>query len=351
MAAGKPFVPLLLELRGKRTQTEFAKWLGIGRTHVSNAESGERPGPTLISALVKRFPKRKGEIEEAVTADHGGGGQRREPLRSPETPIMKRARGLALHGRHREAVNALQAGIKELDDPEELVRCYRLLGDTRYALNEPSEAYAAWTMGLGIAMEAAAPELEDVMRNRIAGHLGRENRFNEALQTVDDGLARNFQSWKLWRRRGITSWLAHDFSPAFAALTAALEFGCPRQKALHARGQVLAEWGHYEEAVEELDEVIAKAETPLTAAYARNPRAFALGHVGKLDEAFAEFKEVESDLRESAWLHYFRARCEELDGRVTDAVKSYRKALSLSSPALNAPKRDFVEARLHHLGS
>ncbi|MHB8510857.1 MAG: tetratricopeptide repeat protein [Actinomycetota bacterium] len=351
MNSGRLLSQLLVELRGERTQQQFASWLGIKRTLIANAEGGRAPGPTLRAALVKRFPKRVQDIATAISNDFPRPNNRvsRELSKSPETSILRRSRGLILHGRHAEAVNALQAAVADLADEEELVRCYRLLGEAHYVLQQKDKAYESWNQGLQIAVASSHKEIEAWMRNKIASQLTREDRFVEALNVVDEGLHRDFNSWKLWRRRGIVSWHAHDFAAAYAALTTAMEHGCPRQRSIHARGQVLAEWGQLEAAIDELGEAVANAETPLAVAYARNARAFALGQLGKTDAAFQEFSEVEKVEPNSGWLHYFKGRCFEIAGDLGLAADSYRKSLVSMSPPLNEPKRRFVSERLSEI--
>lgn len=348
MSQPKRFADLLVELRGKRTQEEFGLWLGVSRSLVSNAEAGRRPGPTLLGALIKRFPHHKAAIEDSFAASFPTTpGIGRQSPKTHETPILVRARDLLAQGRQGEAVAALRAALDVLADPEEIVRTYRLLGDAWYSQGDDVQGEDACRSAIALAASVDLAELETGLRDHLAGRLTRQGRIEDALGVVGAGLDRHHGDWVLWRRRGIIYWHAHQFADAYASLTTALEFGCPRQRAIHSRAQVLAEWGHFSEALPELDEAIENAATPLVEAYARNTRAFAYGCLGDLERALSEFAIAEHVESDSAWLHYFRARCYDRHGDMEQALAGYRHSLKCKSPPLNGPKLLFVQARLN----
>ena len=70
----------------------------------------------------------------------------------------------------------------------------------------------------------------------------------------------------LWRRYGCVKWYAGELLDAYAALTLALDLGYPASRVFHARGQVLAELGRYDDAIEELTEALRIPRSSLSAA-------------------------------------------------------------------------------------
>jgi tetratricopeptide (TPR) repeat protein len=155
---------------------------------------------------------------------------------------------------------------------------------------------------------------------------------------------------ELWRRFGIVHWYAWDFAEAYASLTTAERYGLERNHVCHARGGVLAEWGLYDEAVDELTYAIDHAASRLAAAYARNGRAYALARLGEASRAEADWAASHDVAPANAWLRYLRGRIEDDGGDRESASRDYRLALCEESPRLVGPRREFVEERLRALG-
>lgn len=66
-------IELLHELKGQRTQREFADMLGISQVHVSMLLSGERAaGRKVAEALIRAFPDRRSDILAAFFAQEYG---------------------------------------------------------------------------------------------------------------------------------------------------------------------------------------------------------------------------------------------------------------------------------------
>jgi tetratricopeptide (TPR) repeat protein len=259
---------------------------------------------------------------------------------------MRRIRSLRSQGRNREAEEALRWAVRVTSDPGDLVRAWEQLGQTLFDLGENDPAVEAFRCAVdtadGAGLRAGAVEL----RVFLAGWLTHADHFTEALELVDAGLQVSPRDPALWLRRGKVLWYAHRFSDAHASLTAAEQHGEMRARVLHARGQVLAEWGVFEQAIEELDFVLARGRTPTSAAYARSGRAYALAHIGQFERALVEFTLAEDVTPHNSWLHYLRARCYDDVGDVARAVAGYSIAVAAQAPALNSPKREFALRRM-----
>jgi tetratricopeptide (TPR) repeat protein len=138
---------------------------------------------------------------------------------------------------------------------------------------------------------------------------------------------------------------------AYAALTNALDLGYPASRALHARGQVLAELGRYDDAIEELTEVLRVPRSRESQAIAHSGRAYAMGMSGALEPALEEFGRAEEVIPYSGWLHYWRALVWYQHGRIGEPVAGLRLALSDDTTALNRPKRENAVRLLSELAA
>jgi transcriptional regulator with XRE-family HTH domain len=56
------FAEFFRELRGQRSQEDFAELLGLTQAHVSRIESGMRPSIKVITALIRQFPEQQERV-------------------------------------------------------------------------------------------------------------------------------------------------------------------------------------------------------------------------------------------------------------------------------------------------
>lgn len=346
----RAFGGLIRRLRGGQTQQEFARLLKFSRSAVGNAETGRLPGESFVTALVELFPESEKEIraihkKAADTSRHEAGSAR---VSGSASVLLRRIGSLRRQGRNQEARATLLRAVAVTKDPNERVAVWRELGEAHYALSEEAEGEAAFQSAIVDADRADLHREANELRNLLASRLVRADRFDEALVVVDEGLLVALRDPILWRRRGVVLWYAHRYPEAYAALTTALNCGLARRRVIHARGQVLAEWGHYAAAIDELSEAIEQAPTFVAEAYARNARAFAYGSIGDMERALEEFAMAEKVTPGNGWLHYFRARCYDRNGDARRATEGYRRALACQSPALNSGKRQDALNRLEN---
>lgn len=153
----------------------------------------------------------------------------------------------------------------------------------------------------------------------------------------------------LWYRLGCIRWYEEQYVEALAALAAAEQFGVPRDKVLHARGQILAEQGFYEDGLQALDESLARERTILGRAYAQSCRGFILARLGNIEHALAEFEAAASVTPENAWLHYFRGICYAENGMREHAISELQQSLELKAPRLTSGKRSRASLLLEQL--
>lgn len=131
----------------------------------------------------------------------------------------------------------------------------------------------------------------------------------------------------------------------------------PENTELHSgRGQVLADLGHYEEALSDLDRALELfgSEQDFShhvkwQAYTRNGRALALAGLGKIDLALKEFQESIILQPDNAWVYFNRAKVHEENKQFGQAVEDYRLALQKREPPLSGLKKDHAVNRLGEL--
>src|SRR5215472_15153763 len=117
--------------------------------------------------------------------------------------------------------------------------------------------------------------------------------------------------------------------------------------ALSARGQLLAEVGRFQEALEDLSRALDLAVgNEVLRSQALSARGLAYAGLGDHSRALAEFQASLDLAPENAWMYYNRARAYESMGRHDDAVQDYRSALEKRTPPLSSRIRQDAEAAL-----
>jgi tetratricopeptide (TPR) repeat protein len=146
----------------------------------------------------------------------------------------------------------------------------------------------------------------------------------------------------------------HDYSHA-------LDLNPRDPVSLSGRGQVLAEVGESEKAIEDLNLALreissAAALSPSWAAwykaleaFVHNGRGFALATLGESGSAMAEFELSIALCPDNAWVYHNRAQVHDRAGSREKACADYQTALGKKSPALSPMKKRHVEARILEL--
>lgn len=269
----------------------------------------------------------------------GGGGPLSTGHPSPSLPLALAERLLS-QGRNAEAA----ARLRQLatGDPDGLTRreAWRTLAIHAYERGDYDMADDAFAKALRHPGTGTRGGKLAMAIDRYAVRLTNEEYYERALAVVEDALGVYFDGRWLWRRYGCVKWYANDLLGAYAALSVALERGYPRSRVFHARGQVLAELGRYDEAVEELSQALAAPRSDLSTAYAQSARAFARGMSVGLAPALNEFESAERTIPDSGWLHYWRALCLHRHGHLDEARVGMQRALASTTSPLNRCKRE-----------
>lgn len=243
------------------------------------------------------------------------------PQWQPAETRLELARRFQDQGRWRQADEVLREVIAGPEYPaEEKQEAWRLLALSAWAegrledlLTDVSSAVSLW---------AQVEEVDELVLtiDQLAVKLTEAEQYELASRMVSGALQHQPHGGYLWQRLGCINWYSGDLVESFSALTTALDEGEERSRVIHARGQVLAEMGKFEQAISELTEALSTHRSTHSEAYARSARAYSIGMSGDLEYALREFSDAEAVTPNNAWLHYFRGLCYHQHGMNVEAI-------------------------------
>ncbi len=261
---------------------------------------------------------------------------------APTPPSDDLEMALRFHKAHQDdsAVHVLKRLATESGVERERREAWRLLARIAYESGELDGAELAFDRALQnvSGMRRGGELAMDI--DRYARMLTEMEEYERAEAMVSKALLVFFEGRWLWHRYGCVKWYANQLMDAYSALTHALDLGHPAVTVFQARGQVLAELGRYDEAIEELGEVLRVPRSPVNHAIARSARGYALGMSGSLEQALAEFRSAEAVIPYGGWFHYWRGMCFYQHARVPEAVAVLQLAVSPATTAVNRAKQD-----------
>lgn len=338
---GENFADIVRILRKavKETQLEFATRFHRSRTSITNLEGDEKPTDAFMDELVRQFPEHEKRIRDAYAvstaqkAKSAGKGKR--------TTIERHIDELTHGGQFTFARTALRRALKDTHDEQSRHWLYSRLATVSLALRRWPEVESALTSAIELATSAGLEDDEIDSRNRLATYHQRRTEFSAALAVLDDGLGRHANAAPLWLRKGYVHWYEQSYVSAYTSLTTAMAKGSPKLTVMFARGQVLAEWGNYDDALSDLEKYLAAPDRKkVNVGEIRHARAYVWGHTGRLPDAFAEFAEVEKMKPKSPWLHYRWGLCHMLANEKKQAADRLIRSLRCENPWLKPPRRD-----------
>lgn len=130
---------------------------------------------------------------------------------------------------------------------------------------------------------------------------------------------------------------------------------------LSGRGQVLAEVGQSEKAIEDFDHALTELNRAIAPspewydwhqqikAFVYSGRGVALAELGESVSAMNDFDLSITLSPENAWVYYNRAHVRDLARDLEKARSDYETALAKKGPALNPLRRKRAQARLAEL--
>lgn len=195
------------------------------------------------------------------------------------------------------------------------------------------------------------PTIDWVLTSLASTWLFQE-RFEELIAFLSDYIRSHPSDCAAYFERAAGYWYAGHLQEAVHDYSRAIELDPADLQSRSGRGQVLAELGESDKAIEDLDialRIVKSARHPDDSwrewnkdmqAFIRNGRAVALADLGRVQEAMAEFDASISASPENAWVYYNRARVHERHGDREKALADYRTALSKDHPPLAPRQRE-----------
>jgi tetratricopeptide (TPR) repeat protein len=162
--------------------------------------------------------------------------------------------------------------------------------------------------------------------------------------------------------RGALRWYSGQCDLAIHDYSLALSLKPNDILALSSRGQIFAEVGRSQEAIEDLNLALQEIGIILQQsdagrrewyqgieAFVHNGRAVALSALGDRESAMRDFDLSIALCRENAWVYFNRATVFDRDQDTANAVSDYRTALEKNGPAITPLQRRHAEKRLREL--
>ena len=152
-----------------------------------------------------------------------------------------------------------------------------------------------------------------------------------------------------YRLRGGLHWDMEQFVEAHDDYTRVLEFEPNQPESLSARGQILAEMGEYDQALDHLNiaaERSQKAGTNLTLAFTLNGRALALAGLNRFEESTRDYERSVQLCPSNPWVYYHRGMVMFQRGEFREAQHLLEMALELSDPPLPVRKKQRARTAL-----
>ena len=176
-----------------------------------------------------------------------------------------------------------------------------------------------------------------------AFHHNREE-FQEAIHRATEAIRVDEACGPAYAIRAAAYWYSERHVEAVDDYTQLLEMEeQPSFTTLSGRGQVYAEMGEYQSALDDLDRAIdveSQGVPPAAVAYAQSGRALASAGLDRFEEAERDFASSIHESPLNAWVHYNRGLMQHQLGKTEAAVACFRLALELREPPLPPRKRD-----------
>lgn len=242
--------------------------------------------------------------------------------------------------RSSEVLTSLRNRLPSVDDADKQLEIFAWIARAELARDQEESA----TDALRSACELARPEedadLAEVVHS-LSNRLISSNRGVEADHLFSSLLVVCSNSGLLWRVSSSAKWYSGDYVGALAGLKMALDHGYAEHSVLHARGQILAELGRYEDAISDLLRCINETERgPFSVAYAKSALAYCYGMIHQPDQWERYSQESVEIAPENAWHYYRKAIYLSTIGDQDGAADAARKAFNLEAPALIRSQRE-----------
>ncbi len=183
---------------------------------------------------------------------------------------------------------------------------------------------------------------------KAAGLQAREE-YHRAIEIADEIIALAPDMAVGYRIRASQHWDLEQFVEAYDDYTRVLEFEPYKPEVLSARGQVQAEMGEWQQALDDLDRAIELSRTAglhMTLAYSLSGRALALAGLGRFGDSTRDYEESVVLCPTNPWVYYYRGMVMYQRGECLDAKCLLELATQLLVPPLSSRKKQRAQTVL-----
>ena len=182
-------------------------------------------------------------------------------------------------------------------------------------------------------------------------------KFDEGITFFADYISRYPDDSAAYCGRAGALWYSGQLEKAIHDYSRMLELAPSNIMALSGRGQVFAEMGSNEKALDDLDlalrslkmEPSSDSDWNAIEAFVRRGRGVALAGLGQNESAMDEFNASIKLCPENAWVYHSRAHVYDTVGDHKKASSDYQVALAKKGPALTPIQREHANARMREL--
>lgn len=189
-------------------------------------------------------------------------------------------------------------------------------------------------------------------------------KYDEGIAALSEYINRYSKDAVAHRECGALRWYSGQLEPAIQDYSEALALRPRDLLSLSGRGQLLAETGHVQNAMDDLNLALAELKIALpesdpgwrkwyrdVEAFVQNGRGVALAALGETASAMKEFKLSINLCPNNAWVYFNRARVFDQGQESARARSDFQTALGKGGPPLNPIQKAHAEKRLLELPS
>lgn len=184
--------------------------------------------------------------------------------------------------------------------------------------------------------------------------LESQERYKEAIQVAEEIIVMAEDEPIGYRLRGWIRWYTEQHVEACEDYSRLLEMTPDEPDLLNSRGQILAEMGEWDSALDDLNSAVEMSrESGLNhvLAFALSGRAFTLAGLDRMDESTRDYEESVQLCPANSWVYYNRGIVMYQRGDQGQAKELLQTALEMNEPPLTKRKRERAEVALDRLGT
>ena len=179
-----------------------------------------------------------------------------------------------------------------------------------------------------------------------ASRYHRTEDFENSIAKASEAIESDVECLVGYHLRASSYWYSGEYVEAIEDFTRLLNFNVASE-VRGSRGQVYAEMGEYDLALQDLDLALESPDqTDSSRAYILSGRGLALGGLARFDEADSEFRKSIELCPENGWVHYNQGLVYASSGEHKKASICLRLSFALDEPKLTPLKRRRATAYL-----